>query len=290
MLSALVLSFPLFSCHQGVFWSTGHRLLPTPLLMERFSGIIQAVVCLAIFAAMIAVVGLDHQGISSGRFDSAHEKADCNKCHTFVASTGSSARPVNRSEQCLTCHSSSPGSNELAFHGGNQDCLECHNYHRTGTILAVDREFHFDFSSDRLTQQCRSCHTGSSRPTNLSPGHQAAVSVYHSDSFQLSGLSPSQGCMLCHSTGSQLTAPSTGKLTAPKFSQHASHPVGLTVVPGAGRGKNKIRQEIDPRIELFDGRIECQTCHSMTSGSQYLMADFESATAMCQGCHEHGTR
>ena len=59
---------------------------------------------------------------------------------------------------------------------------------------------------------------------------------------------------------------------------------------GSGRGQNKIRQTLDERIELFDGRIECQTCHSMASQTKYLLADFESATALCQGCHEHGLR
>ncbi len=264
-------------------------VLPMSLLMRRYSGILQAAVSVFLLCGVVAIIGIGPAGIGSGRYDSAHEQADCGNCHTFVASTNA-APPVNRSAQCLSCHSKRPSSTGLAFHNGNRDCLECHNYHRTGMLLASDREFHFNFNSDRLVAQCRTCHHDASRPRNLSPGHEAAVSVYHSDSYQLSGLTPSQGCLLCHSRTTRTMAPSTGSLEPPRFSEHASHPVGQTVVPGSGRGRNKIRTELDPRLELYNGRIECQTCHSMTSQTTYLLADFESTTALCQGCHEHGRR
>jgi len=235
------------------------------------------------------IIGGTHRGISTGRFDTAHEKADCSGCHTFVASTGSeNFEPVNRSERCAGCHADVSGSSSLGFHGDGRECLECHSYHETGNILASDRQFHFDFNSDRLKQQCQACHAERSRPINLSAGHRAAVSVYHSDSYQLSGLSSSQACLLCHSRTSKLAATDGSSVSPPRFSEHASHPVGLTVVPGSGRGQNKIRASVDSRIPLFSGRIECQSCHDLTSRTSFQLRELGSYSQLCRGCHEHG--
>ncbi len=40
-----------------------------------------------------------------------------------------------------------------------------------------------------------------------------------------------------------------------------------------------------PRLPLPAGRLECQTCHSLTAGTKDLLIPFADPYALCNGCH-----
>ena len=62
--------------------------------------------------------------------------------------------------------------------------------------------------------------------------------------------------------------------------------MGVPVDLGAGDHMVSIRRELDPRIRLFDGDMECQTCHQLATRTRYALAAVESPKALCLGCHE----
>jgi predicted CXXCH cytochrome family protein len=53
-----------------------------------------------------------------------------------------------------------------------------------------------------------------------------------------------------------------------------------------GSQSKGLRWKLDPRIRLFDGRIECQTCHLLGAGTDDLLVEFERKYDLCLGCHE----
>jgi predicted CXXCH cytochrome family protein len=87
--------------------------------------------------------------------------------------------------------------------------------------------------------------------------------------------------------GSLLASSATASV--PRIRLQASHPIGVPVVPGAGDRWNHVRRSLDPRIELFDRRIECQTCHRLTNPENDHLVPFETKYQLCRGCHEHET-
>ena len=81
--------------------------------------------------------------------------------------------------------------------------------------------------------------------------------------------------------------PSAGD--APRFHEHASHPYGMTLMLGRETGGYRIRNRIDSRIPLFDGVVECQSCHQIAEETDDLVIRFETKYDLCLGCHERVT-
>jgi predicted CXXCH cytochrome family protein len=50
-----------------------------------------------------------------------------------------------------------------------------------------------------------------------------------------------------------------------------------------------MRAVLDPRIPLFDGNMECQSCHSLTATAKDLLRAWGSPKEMCLGCHDYKT-
>jgi hypothetical protein len=218
-----------------------------------------------------------------------HSKIDCIYCHTPVADIASDEIPIfDASKQCGNCHRTRTSGKEtqLTFHvTSSKNCTECHLFHETDRITAGNTSFKFRFDkrSSQMTV-CSSCHGLGENPAMISEGHKRAAVLYHADYGQMAGLSPSQACMLCHSENASTNEASEG-LTIPQFREHDDHPMSVKVVSGEGEPGNRIRFAIDPRLQLFNGKIECQTCHSLTSQSQGRLRDFASFTELCNGCH-----
>jgi hypothetical protein len=229
---------------------------------------------------------------SGGRFDDHHKDALCTDCHTLRAevSGGSVAALVFR-EECERCHTaelSNATGIPLTFHASrDKGCSACHSFHNTEEIDAAGHQFLVSFENSYQRGQCYSCHGPSQHTDRLSPGHRYATRIYHSDFRILGRLSPSQTCLICHSetaaTDSNLLDDHARR--APRFSEHGSHPVGVRVIPGKGEPGNKICSEIDSRIQLFSGRIECQTCHSLSSEKQFRLIALQPREALCRACH-----
>jgi predicted CXXCH cytochrome family protein len=228
----------------------------------------------------------------TGQPASGHESADCRKCHLRAASTGSSL--VSDNGTCLGCHSGQVSSrvNGLGFHGKrSQDrCLECHSYHKPGTVTTMRGFIELDSLEQLNPGHCLSCHDGKGSLQSLSEAHLVAATLYHEQAQSLQDISPSQACLNCHSNTSATDWQQTHGGDAMEFSEHSTHPYEVEVVPGRGGFGHRIRHEIDPAIPLFENKIQCQTCHQLTSERPDLIVAFDEPTDLCLGCHQFRDR
>jgi len=218
---------------------------------------------------------------------SAHNRARCNGCHAGGAAATLNA--VTIADQCGTCHQ--PGaltSASASFHTNSRGrCLNCHSFHQPDQVaLDSGTEPPVNFATSG-NAACRACHGPNGNLASLSPAHRTAATLYHSQARQLQNVSPSQPCLNCHSNQSSSSWRDETDGAVIAFSEHASHPFGIQVVPGAGDSSNWITRNIDPRLPLFDGRIECQTCHLLTADNDDLMIPFPTKYDLCKGCHRH---
>ncbi len=250
----------------------------------------------AIYFAVVVVL-LDFKGGSGGeRFTPGHKDVACAGCHTLVANVSEGfVGDFISNQNCTRCHTSlleQTATIPLAFHRNkDRNCLDCHSFHSNRFLVAGDKAFEFNFENQTIRTLCATCHAPGSDLSSISDGHRSAAKIYHSDSRLLAGLSPSESCLLCHARGSGWMSDKTlDQMEVPRFSKHATHPLGITVPLGKNNGRNGIREELDPRIKLIGGKIECQTCHSLTQQNMKLQTGFTSEKEMCSGCHEHYER
>jgi predicted CXXCH cytochrome family protein len=248
------------------------------------------------FLAAIVLVGfglLVHLSKAKDKAQSSHQQADCAICHTTVADiAGEATAFIDPSAKCRICHVrlddlSGP---ELTFHNSeNRRCLDCHNFHSPNEIIVGDRVFHAESSRPAQRALCSSCHGVGEDVRMLSKGHRAAAGLFHSDYRLLAGLSPSEACMVCHSD--QVRSETVITLTAnsiPTLQQHGNHPTGVSVILGRQLTYSRIRTSLDPDIQLFGGRVECQTCHSLSSGTQFNLIAGSDRNSLCLKCHDMG--
>jgi hypothetical protein len=226
-------------------------------------------------------------------FNHGHLSAECRLCHAMVATTDNAVpASTNRSAKCLTCHETGALTGQNTFHERTRrDCLDCHSFHRSDLLTAGGFEFTLDFQNGRRRSQCVACHNSREDLTNLSPGHQAAAALYHSNRDGLDRMSPSETCLMCHGQGRPPEgmahlATATERVWVPRVEAHGSHPVGLTVPIGRGTPGNQIRDRLDDRIILPGGKLECSTCHSLSARPGHLAAGFTSENDLCRACHE----
>jgi predicted CXXCH cytochrome family protein len=226
-----------------------------------------------------------------------HAEAACAGCHAWSdATVGSASATV---EACRSCHPTlSRDSATLAsmHRDGERDCTGCHRFHEPGIVVAGEHSLVLPANRDGFAHHCPTCHRPDADLSRLSSGHRmASTAVYHGDAARLAELSPSEACLLCHSSsgGASPEIPADDPTTddpttprAPTFNEAGSHPYGIRLVTGPGRGPHRIRREADPRLTLFDGRIECQTCHDLQAGTDDLLVPFANPYDLCLGCHE----
>lgn len=230
--------------------------------------------------------------------DDPHAAIACSKCHlgsaarALAASTGGGPDP--RSATCRECHShpsrrASAGASALGFHDDpRSDCAGCHAFHERGRLkTSVGDVRTGDAGLAQATAgHCAGCHLEGADLSNLSEAHRIAATLYHRDAAELATLPPSQGCLNCHAAGSEspwLQETGTQRLT---FNLHATHPLGVEVVAGSGQDERRLRADLDPRLRLFDGRIECQTCHQLAAGTTDLLVPVAESYDLCLGCHQ----
>jgi predicted CXXCH cytochrome family protein len=215
----------------------------------------------------------------------SHDQVACDRCHA-----GSQASPASGGvgdTACRGCHADALRSDAglLAFHvRPDRGCLDCHAFHAPEEIRAGAAVFRFAHGDAAVRGLCRSCHAPGGDLAALGDDHRAAAAVFHVDSSRLAGLTPSQSCLLCHGDASGDARAQLVASVAPRFAEHASHPYGVAVRPGFGGGF-PVRQRIDGRLELFEGRIECQTCHSLVGGTDDLLVVLDGPDGLCLGCH-----
>jgi predicted CXXCH cytochrome family protein len=241
-------------------------------------------------AALIAIAILFHTGQTENKPNEHHSNIPCSKCHEVMAQLnyeGFSTARIN--SQCYSCHRIVE-ENMTGFRPGfhrdtKRSCLDCHSFHKSAQLTAGERQFNFDYSNSKLAALCGTCHDVDKEIANLTAGHREAAKLYHSDYQYLSYLSPSESCLLCHAAGAVIDRSVADIANPPRFNQHKGHPLGVPMVPVSGNGGYGVRNEIDSHLVLYNNRIECQTCHSLTSNKNNLIAGFSDSSELCTGCH-----
>lgn len=166
----------------------------------------------------------------------------------------------------------------------SSDCLRCHSFHAPTTIALVAQVA--DLANPRVGDHCGACHDHADpeRLGRLTEGHVAAAALYHWMGPELASLTTSEACLICHDRDGNLpTSLPVFLPVTPRFETHASHPFGIRM-----SGGDFFRPVIDPRIPLFDGNIECLTCHDLGAQNEDLVIAFETKYEMCRGCHTQG--
>lgn len=235
-----------------------------------------------------------------------HEEISCRKCHL-------SNRPVQDdaiNDHCLRCHAparrltsrhpspddTSPVFTRSVFHqGAEPNCVRCHLFHEPAVVVTAVGDVDLRAAAELNSGHCAGCHQALPTPPDanslplserLDQAHLQAAALYHGESRELIGSSPSTGCLYCHSQSSSSEWRHAISVRTQTFDAHASHVVGVRVIPGSGPIGNQMRRRIDPRIPLFEGRMECQSCHSLTAGTKNHLLAFERPMDMCLGCHQ----
>jgi len=218
-----------------------------------------------------------------------HDRAVCADCHDWsIPESFVTDKPAAASEACSGCHQHAAkrdSSYELNFHNDNaRNCLDCHHFHDRNVIKSGAMSFAFDFSSPAQIYQCRTCHNDSVNPGNLTEGHKAASRLYHSDQRILTILSPSEKCLICHSSRSgAYTDLLKSGLQPPTFNEHTGHPYGVKyVIPR--KTQEEGAEDTNIGIVLFDDRIECQSCHQL-GGKETVVALAHHPGELCRECH-----
>jgi len=216
-----------------------------------------------------------------------HQTLACDSCHLRTIGAGGSL--VVEDHRCLSCHVPSQASTDLAkvFHGrSGESCTTCHSFHHPEELKAGEERFAHDIGNEAVGRHCVACHAGSRSVDKLSDGHRSARAIYHGNGPLIEGLTPSEGCLLCHSRHDADPVALKTVNTPPRFNEHASHPYGARVASAANTGGFRIRRVVDGRLPLFDGRMECQTCHDVTGEAEDLLVSFDTPMDMCLGCHQ----
>lgn len=220
-----------------------------------------------------------------------HDGVRCAACHQ---SGGFGGREVLRTADpvCLDCHGTGPVHRDLGMQvSTDSGCTGCHSFHdrdESATSAPVSDDAVVPAGASASQDHCITCHTEEGGLGNLSPGHRVAADLYHRYAGSLAGTRPSEICLRCHGqgTGSGWADRVEGEVI--RLNRHASHPFGMEVRPGAGGAAMPIRAVVDSRIPLFDRRMECSSCHRLTSPVQDLLVPFAEKYDLCLGCHEDG--
>jgi len=243
---------------------------------------------IVLMSCAVVVFGRTDEAGSPTPADDAHANIDCTLCHSLVASLEETVTASSPKQRCLSCHAVPTGNQSgisAAFHeDDNRTCGECHQFHDPGMISAQGNVFAPVQSGG--PGSCIACHYGSEKTAFLSEGHRMAADLYHSNLPEMIGLTSSEGCLLCHAEEQSVPIAGLDPTIVPRFASHRMHPIGPIERTGDFRNGARIRQVLDPRLRLYDNRIECHTCHQLTNLDKNRLVDLGSPEALCLGCHE----
>ncbi len=241
-----------------------------------------------VFVCGVGVFGRTDNIGAPATASNSHAKIDCSVCHSLVASLDETSVAPSPTQRCRSCHGKSDGPQNglaAAFHQNpNRPCGDCHVYHEPGMISASGNVFAPSLSAG--PDVCSACHDGTVRMDMLSEGHRQAAGLYHTNYPAMAGLTSSESCLLCHGEEQNLSVEGIDQANVPRFSSHRMHPVGQIERHADFRSGVRVRRDLDPRLQLYGGRMECQTCHQLTSVTKNRLIDLGSPRALCLACHE----
>ncbi len=242
---------------------------------------------------LLMIVGLSLATLSwagdVGQEPEAHQTATCSLCHQQGA-MADGVRSPGAQNPCLSCHRADPHNRitPVNTQTNQKTCLSCHKFHDTGKMKTPDGLLASD-SPSMSSGYCRGCHNPEGDLSRVSAAHRTAARLYHTAGKELTRESPSASCLRCHAAGSGSPWQTATGARIIAFNPHASHPYGVMVIPGAGNTNDHIRWQPDQRLPLFDGRMECQSCHLLSSGTKDDLVAYENPYDLCLGCHQHET-
>ncbi len=226
----------------------------------------------------------------SGGELTAHQQTSCANCHTLLTSVAATSSVIQDNNSCLNCHndkSSKSGSQQdpikwtSLFHDDPaRPCADCHSFHNPKQIRTNDGEFMVS-DSEITAYVCQTCHLLGQPIELVSAGHrQAATELYHSDMRVSIGDAPSKSCLTCHSEHGFDLSDQSDKAIA--ISVAASHAFGVDV---RTLSTSKRVRKIEDKIRLFNNKVECQSCHTLSSGTDDALVEYENQYDLCYGCH-----
>lgn len=180
---------------------------------------------------------------------------------------------------CVTCHSQMPPahtsslSRATATSTGHADaslCLRCH---------------------DATDSSVSSMHAVAYGRAHL-PGSQGGwASRNASESAIVSTASDSTRCLTCHdgTMASDASARTGAVLIGMPNDGPQDHPVGVPyrlTDPNSRDSALLPESTLDPRVRLFDHRVECASCHSPYSNETKHLVMSNEGSRLCLSCHD----
>jgi len=191
---------------------------------------------------------------------------------------------------------------DLPLERGVISCLTCHTGIQAEHAGGLNRGSAARTTGHADASLCVRCHdaTGSSTPEM----HAAALGQAHLTGSQqgwavrnssllasTSTASDSNSCLTCHdgAMASDATARTGAVLIGLPDEGPQAHPVSVEYRMESLRpGEGGLRPEsmLDPRIRLFDHRVECASCHSPYSSEPRLLVMSNEGSRLCLTCHD----
>lgn len=221
-----------------------------------------------------------------------HTEVACSKCHNFKAigdSTLGKGNSAELAEKCQECHGSVAAlkRGDDFFHQiSKKSCVGCHSFHHTDNVTIMGDSTTI-FAASQELPTCRDCHPNGHVP-QVGPGHQRASKVIHADREGKFIAQPSAFCESCHDASKKRAANLGEEPIPPRFNLAASHPYDIQLIPGypESGSTHRLQAEIPAFISTMNGRIICQTCHSLTSTNSNLLVTANEESELCTGCHD----
>lgn len=203
----------------------------------------------------------------------------CRGCHKEIKKA--TTHPVNMPPRSVEV------PEEFPLRYGLLTCATCHDIHKVPRMMFGKKTFYLRVAADSRKAFCLKCHRESLNPA----GHVAAsrshmvyqYAVYNDDS-KLDPLSVH--CISCHDN--DISARIELKQTSGiwEHSGGGDHPVGNNYLAALMKNPQLAPvEDIDRRINLYNYKIGCGTCHSMYSKLPMKLVMNNDRGQLCTSCH-----
>jgi predicted CXXCH cytochrome family protein len=215
----------------------------------------------------------------------------CERCHAKILSEGY-LHPINVRPRNVRVPAGFPLSRY-----GEITCSTCHDIH-SSYFTPYGTPSHFLRQYETGSKFCEACHSGSS----LKIGHAEAIEEAHFQtkyveisSSQL--IDPiSRKCISCHdgayASSVSIRAGMWSHSSELISNDDGDHPIGTDYESARiSRGKKTDLRPIDlvdPRIQFFDGKIGCGSCHDPYSSTENNLVMSDRNSQLCLSCHVVG--
>jgi predicted CXXCH cytochrome family protein len=198
----------------------------------------------------------------------------------------SAASAELRSQGCADCHA----PRASVFHAAAETrCVDCHAFHDPEQLRLPGSDSAMLVRRGPAEIQgsihCGACHVPGRHAQDIAAAHLPAAAWYHENAASIATMSVSETCLQCHDNSHDPPPGLDPATNPPRMPVAASHPYSVPVMSRHPRDGYGLRQDIDPRLELIDGRIECTTCHDFYNDEDDLLVAFEPRYSLCLGCH-----